>query len=277
MRWIVSGLVVVAAALNLSAPAQADTEITQPGFVINQPGEYELDADLNFSNSPFTPAIRILNTQNVKLKLKGHRITGRAAPGGGRGIGILIQNCRDVEIDGNDDSQIRLCQEGIRVVNSRDILIDGDDLQLRSNRIGLFASGTRELRVDDVRGFGNGRDMYVNQCPGPRISGCRFLGSTQQAVLISNCSGAQVIGTRIGEPGNVNVGVFLFNSANATVQSCRLNNAQVGVMLNGDGTTGARIRSSRFQGNQLDVRYAFGAQPPQLSGNQPNNLNVQGN
>jgi hypothetical protein len=74
--------------------AHGQTQITSCGTVISQPGEYVLANDLNCSGDGIS--VRF-NTQQIEVKLAGHRITGSNSP---NKAGIRVDSLAPVLIQG---------------------------------------------------------------------------------------------------------------------------------------------------------------------------------
>jgi parallel beta-helix repeat protein len=74
--------------------AHGQTQITSCGTVISQAGEYLLANDLNCSGNGITISF---NTQQIELKLAGHRITGSSSP---NRAGIRVESLAPVLIKG---------------------------------------------------------------------------------------------------------------------------------------------------------------------------------
>jgi len=97
VRSLLIGIAVLGGWPGGATPAQAATQITSCPFVISQPGEYELGADLTCPGSAI-----LITASDVHLTLAGFTLTG---PNNGTGVGIRVQGTAaqpltDVHING---------------------------------------------------------------------------------------------------------------------------------------------------------------------------------
>lgn len=253
-------------------------EIHQAGYTISQPGKYKLKADLDFSDQVNSYGVRIINTQNVKLDLKGHDIKGKPnATYGGSGTGIYVLNSKNVEIDGKD-SKIKQCENAIKIWQCKNVDLDGGNMDAEKCNNAIMAFKSEQVKVRKVDLEDNKqRDIYFNQCKNSEIKDCDLKGPCFQGILLSDCKGVTVRDTDIGKDEKIKAGIILFRSEDCVIDDCKIGRADNGIVFNGQGTEDNTVRKCDFgepEDNDCDILILQGAEAPELDDNDPDNLKI---
>lgn len=260
-----------------ASPALATEDITACGFSITEPGNYELEANLNCTEG-FNPiGIRVFMTEDVVIKLNGHSLRGRPnAAYGGQGTGIAVYGSSDVEIKGRSQSLIAEWASGIMVNNSSDVKVDGDGLRMKRSSQAIFARSSQEVEIDDVAFRENvQRDIHLSDVHDAEIEKTEHFGPASQGILVSGSSQVTINRVEVSKAQPMNSGIIFYQSTNSQLRRSEIDNTTYGVTLNGSATSGIKLRDNQFGENvpnTCDLRTAFGAQNADLEDNDPDVL-----
>lgn len=264
MKNLIKKALLASSLLPVAASATTYTPISECGAVINQPGHYKLVSDLDCSQTPYTPAVRILNTHDVKLKLKGYDIRGKYNQAYyGQGTGIYVVGSRDVEIEGSRHSRIFSMGHAIRIMYSEDVKVDGDGLRLDKNNQGVLVQGGREVKLKELRfQLNKQRDVQVigtTKFEGEELD---HVGNTPQGILLSDTHRAKLKKVRLGLRFNHFRGILLQNARDTEIRRANIQKSQVGLWMSGAQTDDTEVKHTEFDDNNCDLQVLFGAEAP---------------
>lgn len=270
MKPLMTRAILAASLLPMAGFATNTTPLSQCGAVISQPGHYKLVADIDCSQTPFTPGIRILNTRDVKLKLNGYNIRGKFNNAYyGQGTGIFVYGSRDVEIEGSHQSRIFSTQYAVRIQNSEDVKVDGDGLAINKNNQGFLISGGENVKIKEIVFQRNKqRDVQVSQTRRFRAEELEHRGQTPQGILLSQTQNAKLERVKLGQQYPHFRAILLQNARDTEIRRADVERSQVGIWLSGNQTQDTEVKYTDFNNNNCDIQVLAGAEPPQLQGSQ---------
>lgn len=251
----------------VSTGASATQYIDSCGTTITQSGVYHLSQDLDCSGQANPIAIKVLNTSQVRIELKGHELKGRPnGTYGGQGTGILVFNSENVEIDGSSsNSRIRNFQSGIKVQNSRRVKIDGDYMTLEKNTVGYLGLNSFHQHVKELRLNNKQRDLYFHSGQRLLVEKTKHESRALQGILTNNVKFFKFDRIEMKHNHNLRRGMILYNSSQGELDDLKVKETLVGVVLQGNRTHTIEIKDSKIDDNQnCDLQVISGADQPQL-------------
>ena len=145
--------------VTLGAPSWA-IDIDQCDITIDQPGDYDVVADLvcPVAGEPCT-CIRV-RSSDVTVNLNGYELTGfGGGPGRGAPAGISLVDVEDVKVEG--PGTITNFSRGFTVIRSNNVEIDGLTVEGGGNGARIIDSSDVEVENSTLRNQSTGHGMFI--------------------------------------------------------------------------------------------------------------------